>query len=140
MPYYTKNMVKYLRQTCAVDDKQSKAASGVSSAAASGASKASGASSAAPSSYASNAGGSKVSGAEVSATNKHLRITPSCIDEDPDEALSKLDNDSNFKKANNNMTFNEKRLLFMRNLLKIQVNRIASIEPFDMESGEPSAL
>ena len=71
-------------------------------------------------------GGSSVAGEE-----KVLRITPSHVDEDARVPMSKMEEKDKAMDgvAKGPMTFDEKRLKYMRNLLRLQVERIHKLEP-----------
>lgn len=124
MPYFTKEMVRWMKQ----QEKQQKSDSSPRD-------KKRSRSSAENVKTAGNVGGNlnkgvsgsglKMNADEANSQNRALRITPSHIDWDASKvAMAKFEP----PKLPKEMNFDEKRLKYMRNLLRLQVERINRIE------------
>lgn len=155
MPYYTRAMVIYMREQAKLAKEQggagtSKKVSPSESAGKQLSKKESAANStspgATPASGSPGRGGGSgygaaaaISGAtakkgnlkagEADSQGRLLRVTPSCVDDDPNTGV----NNFNLEKDHPNnlpaeMTFDEKRLMYMKSLLRLQVERIHRTE------------
>lgn len=115
MPYYTREMVRWMKQ----QEKQQKSDSSPRE------KKRSRSSAENVTVKTAGGGGLKMNANEANSQQRVLRITPSHIDWDASKvAVAKFEAPKKVKE----MTFDEKRLKYMRNLLRLQVDRINRIE------------